>query len=89
MEYDKLSAGGVKVMSKKNKDIQVQIKEEERSINGNKETVTQLVIGKKLIGEIIPENKVFQAYADDHLLGGFKTLDDGIEALIRNWNLHE
>ncbi|WP_407855498.1 DUF2969 domain-containing protein [Enterococcus hailinensis] len=76
-------------MSKKNKDIQVQIKEEERSINGNKETVTQLVIGKKLIGEIIPENKVFQTYADDQLLGGFKTLDDGIEALIRNWNLHE
>lgn len=76
-------------MSKKNKDIQVQIKEEERSINGNKETVTQLVIGKKLIGEIIPENKVFQTYVDDHLLGSFKTLDDGIEALIRNWNLHE
>ena len=42
-------------MSKKNKDIQVQINEEERLINGEKQTVTQLVIGKKNIGEIIPD----------------------------------
>lgn len=46
-------------MSKKNKDIQVQVKEEERLINGEKQTVTQLVIGKKTIGEIVPENKSF------------------------------
>ena len=76
-------------MSKKNKDIQVQVKEEERLIDGEKQTVTQLVIGKKTIGEIVPENKSFQAYNDGHLLESFKTLDDGIEALIRNWNLHE
>lgn len=76
-------------MSKKNKDIQVQVKEEERLIDGEKQTVTQLVIGKKTIGEIVSENKSFQAYNDGHLLGSFKTLDDGIEALIRNWNLHE
>ncbi|MDT2673035.1 DUF2969 domain-containing protein [Enterococcus dongliensis] len=76
-------------MTKKNKDIQVQIKEEERVINGNKQTVTQLVIGKKIIGEILPDNKNFQAYNDGHLLGNFKSLDDGIEALIRNWNLHK
>ena len=76
-------------MSKKNKDIQVQVKEEERLIDGEKQTETQLVIGKKTIGEIVPENKSFQAYNDGHLLGSFKTLDDGIEALIRNWNLHE
>ncbi|MBO0412785.1 DUF2969 family protein [Enterococcus hulanensis] len=76
-------------MSKKNKDIQVQVTEEEREINGEKQTVTQLVIGKKIIGEIIPENKNFQAYNDGHVLGSFKSLDDGIEALIRNWNLHE
>lgn len=76
-------------MSKKNKDIQVQVKEEERLINGEKQIVTQLVIGKKMIGEIIPENKNFPAFNDGVLLGNFKTLDDGIEALIRNWNLHE
>lgn len=76
-------------MSKKNKDIQVQVTEEEREINGEKQTVTQLVIGKKIIGEIIPENKNFLAYNDGHVLGSFKSLDDGIEALIRNWNLHE
>lgn len=76
-------------MSKKNKDIQVQIKEEERLVDGKKQNITQLVIGKKTIGEIISANKNFQAYNDGHLLGNYKTLDDGIEALIRNWNLHE
>lgn len=76
-------------MSKKNKDIQVQVSETERLIDGEKQTVTELVIGKKIIGEVIPENKNFQAYNDGHLLGNYKTLDDGIEALIRNWNLHE
>lgn len=80
---------GGETMSKKNKDIQVQIKEEERTVGGKKQIVTQLVIGKKIIGEIIPENKNFQAYNDGHLLGNYRTLDDGIEALIRNWNLHE
>ncbi|MBM7712644.1 DUF2969 family protein [Enterococcus xiangfangensis] len=76
-------------MSKKNKDIQVQIKEEVRQIDGKEQTVSQLVIGKKIIGEIIPDNKNFQAYTDGRLLGNYKSLDDGIEALIRNWNLHE
>ncbi|MGX7205612.1 DUF2969 family protein [Enterococcus pingfangensis] len=76
-------------MSKKNKDIQVQIKEEARQIDGKEQTVSQLVIGKKIIGEIIPDNKNFQAYNDGRLLGNYKSLDDGIEALIRNWNLHE
>ena len=80
---------GGETMSKKNKDIQVQIKEEERTVGGKKQIVSQLVIGKKIIGEIIPENKNFQAYNDGHLLGNYRTLDDGIEALIRNWNLHE
>ncbi len=83
-----MTVGG-NAMSKKNKDIEVQIKEEERSINGQTVTVTQLVIGKKMIGEVIPENKVFQAYSDDRLLGSFRTLDDGIENVIRSWNLHE
>lgn len=80
---------GGEYMSKKNKDIQVQVTEEERVIDGKKQAITQLMIGKKVIGEIIPENKNFQAYNDGHLLGNYKSLDDGIEALIRNWNLHE
>lgn len=76
-------------MSKKNKDIQVQVNEEERLVDGKKQTVTQLVIGKKVIGEIVPDNKLFQAFNAGNLLGNYKTIDDGIEALIRNWNLHE
>lgn len=47
-------------MSKKNKDIQVQINEEERLINGEKQTVTQLVIGKKISVRLFPKIKIFK-----------------------------
>ncbi|GCF93407.1 hypothetical protein NRIC_12980 [Enterococcus florum] len=76
-------------MAKKNKDIQVQVQEAAKLINGKKTEVTQLVIGKKVIGEIIAEGKGFRVWAGDTQLGTVKTLDDGIEAVIRNWNLHD
>lgn len=47
-------------MSKKNKDIQVQLKEEDRLIEGKKETVTQLVIGKKQSVKLFPTIKIFK-----------------------------
>ena len=42
--------GGGKKMSKKNKDIEVRIEEVKKNINGKTYEVTQLFIGKKLIG---------------------------------------
>lgn len=68
-------------MAKKNKDIQVTIEETENT--------HELFINKKKIGVVKNEGKVFQAYADKDLLGNFKTLDDAVESIIRNWNLHQ
>ena len=44
---------------------------------------------KKIIGELIPDGKNFQIFVDGNSLGAAKSLDDGIEAVIRNWNLHD
>ena len=40
-------------MSKKNKDIEVRIEEVKKQIKGTTYDVTQLFIGKKMIGEIL------------------------------------
>lgn len=76
-------------MAKKNKDIQVQIQDAQRQVNGKNIEVVQLVIGKKIIGELFPDGKNFQIFVDGNSLGAAKSLDDGIEAVIRNWNLHD
>lgn len=76
-------------MAKKSKDIQVQIQDAQRQVNGKNIEVVQLVIGKKIIGELIPDGKNFQIFVDGNSLGAAKSLDDGIEAVIRNWNLHD
>ena len=41
------------MMSKKNKDIEVRIEEVKKDIKGKNYEVTQLFIGKKMIGEIL------------------------------------
>ncbi|MGM0215150.1 DUF2969 domain-containing protein [Enterococcus sp. AZ109] len=76
-------------MAKKNKDIQVQIQEAQKLVNGKNIEVVQVIIGKKTIGELIPDGKNFQMFADGNSLGAARSLDDGIEAVIRNWNLHD
>lgn len=50
------------MMSKKNKDIEVRIEEVKKDIKGKNYEVTQLFIGKKMIGEILaygPKNMKF------------------------------
>lgn len=76
-------------MAKKNKDIEVKIEEMQQNINGENKTVTQLFIGKKMIGELIPQEKNFEIIFDGETKGMTKSLDDGIEAVIREWNLQD
>lgn len=76
-------------MAKKNKDIEVKIEESQKNVNGENKTVTQLFIGKKMIGELIPQEKNIEVIFDGESKGSVKKLDDGIEAIIREWNLHD
>lgn len=82
--------GGGKKMSKKNKDIVVRIEEVKKNINGKTYEVTQLFIGKKLIGEILAYGpKEFEIFFGEEDFGKEKTLENAIETVIRHWNLHD
>jgi hypothetical protein len=77
-------------MSKKNKDIEVRIEETEKAIKGTKYAVTQLFIGKKMIGEILAYGpKDFVVFMNEEEFGHEKSVDNAIETIIRQWNLHD
>ncbi|MFK4566726.1 DUF2969 domain-containing protein [Enterococcus sp. UD-01] len=77
-------------MSKKNKDIEVKIEEATKKINGQTMTVNTLLIGKKEIGQIIPQDsKKFAVLIDGRNEVTVKTMDEAIEYIIRQWNLND
>lgn len=78
------------MMSKKNKDIEVRVEETVKVIQGKEYEVHQLVLGKKVIGEILASGpKKFQSFLGEEDLGASRTLDAAIETILRQWNLHE
>lgn len=82
--------GGGKRCQKKNKDIEVCIEEVKKQIKGTTYDVTQLFIGKKMIGEILAYGpKEFEIFFGEEDFGKEKSLENAIETVIRHWNLHE
>ncbi|MFN6677588.1 DUF2969 domain-containing protein [Enterococcus faecium] len=78
------------MMSKKNKDIEVRIEEVKKDIKGKNYEVTQLFIGKKMIGEILVYGpKEYEIFFGEEDFGKEKSLENAIETVIRHWNLHE
>ncbi|OJG75262.1 hypothetical protein RV12_GL001867 [Enterococcus quebecensis] len=77
-------------MSKKNKDIEVRIEETQKKINGETITINTLMIGKKEIGQVVPQDsKKFAVVIDNRNEATVKTLDEAIEYIIRQWNLND
>lgn len=77
-------------MSKKNKDIEVIINETSQTINGELLTVHTLTIGKKMIGQIVPQGtKKFAIMIDDRNEGTAKSINEATEYIIRQWNLND
>lgn len=77
-------------MSKKNKDIEVRIEEEQGSFNGQKVEISKLFIGKKEIGQVIPqEPKKMIVTIDGRNEATLKTMNEAVEYIIRQWNLND
>ncbi|MTD42246.1 DUF2969 family protein [Erwinia sp. CPCC 100877] len=77
-------------MSKKNKDIEVKIEEATKKVNGQIMTVNTLLIGKKEIGQIIPQDsKKFAVLIEGRNEVTVKTMNEAIEYIIRQWNLND
>jgi len=76
-------------MSNKKQTIPVQLIEEKRNINGTQVFVTKLLIGKNLIGFIIPEEKHFYTEINSKREVNVKSINEGIEYLIAKHNLQQ
>ncbi|WP_249662755.1 DUF2969 domain-containing protein [Lentilactobacillus buchneri] len=74
------------MMSKANKSINVEIKDR---TDQNGESISELFIGKKLIGSIkqLSETK-FQAVNTHDEVFHVKTFDEGVTQLIKDFHLH-
>ncbi|WP_071131127.1 DUF2969 family protein [Enterococcus timonensis] len=76
-------------MSKKNPQVEVKANTITEKIDGLDQEVTELTIGKKSIGKIIPVEKGFTVQFPNAQSIFVKTEDEGFEALIRSWNLQD
>lgn len=75
---------------KKNKEIQVQMMETTKQIDGINYDVTQLSIGKKKIGEVLHYgDKSFVSFMNDEEIQTDRSLDSAIETILMRWNLQE
>ncbi|MCF6515776.1 DUF2969 family protein [Lactobacillus sp. S2-2] len=69
-------------MSKKEKQINVEIIDEKNSIKN-------VQINKEIVGSIINENDKFIAKINDDLNYTFKNESDALEQIIKEYNLHQ
>ncbi|MGX7024789.1 DUF2969 domain-containing protein [Vagococcus hydrophili] len=74
---------------KKNKPVEVEIKENTVQKDGETKANHQLFIGKKMIGEILEmDSTKFEVKCDDNFVLFAKSMEQGYEEVLRNWNLH-
>lgn len=75
-------------MSKKDKKIEIQISDAKVEVNNTKIDGYQLVISKRLIGEIAELDDRFALVKDGKVDSFYKTLDQVVEKIIENYNLN-
>ncbi|MFT8458104.1 MAG: DUF2969 domain-containing protein [Liquorilactobacillus ghanensis] len=71
-------------MSKKEKNIEVV--EEEKSLNG--QTILELKIAEKILGQVIPDGQRFQAVFPDKSIFRTVSQKEAVNLLLRNYHLH-
>ncbi|KRM58003.1 DUF2969 domain-containing protein [Secundilactobacillus malefermentans] len=71
-------------MAKKNRPIEVNIEERE---DGDI-TVTDVLIGESKIGEVRPADDRFDASLEGESPMRYKTLDEAVESLLKEYHLH-
>ena len=70
-------------MSKKDKKIEIQIKDAKATIEG-----FELLVGKKVIGQIVEIDGKFAVVDKENVSGFHKKMDDAIAAIIEAYNLN-
>lgn len=75
-------------MSKKDKKIEIHLADGQVKVNNTTVDGYQLVIGKRLVGEIVELDGKFAVIKDAQVDSFFKTLDKAMENIIENYNLN-
>lgn len=75
-------------MSKKDKKIEIQLKDAELKVNGTFFSGYELVLGKKIIGQIAEIEDKFAVIKSEEVLAFHKKLENAIENVIENYNLN-
>lgn len=74
------------IVAKKDKNIEVTINDIER---GN-QPIQQVLIGKRLIGEVIPDNDRFKAMMTGGQTSFFvRSQEEGLAMIIQEYHLHQ
>ncbi|WP_057878624.1 DUF2969 domain-containing protein [Levilactobacillus paucivorans] len=72
-------------MSKREKAVQVTIDEQQLP---DGQTMSVLKIGSETIGTVTPDDDRFSAQLNDGDVYRVKTVDEGVELLLRDYHLH-
>ncbi|MFZ2185986.1 MAG: DUF2969 domain-containing protein [Streptococcus parauberis] len=75
-------------MSKKDKKIEIQLVEGKVELEGKKVDGYQLLIGKRLVGEIVELDNRFAVLKKSTVESFFKTLEQAVENIIESYNLN-
>ncbi len=75
-------------MSKKDKKIEIKLVESKVELEGKKVDGYQLLIGKRLVGEIAELDDRFAVLKKSTVESFFKTLEQAVENIIESYNLN-
>ena len=75
-------------MSKKDKKIEIQIKDAKVIVNKAIIEGFELLVGKKVIGQIVEIDEKFAVVDKENVSGFHKKMDDAIAAIIESYNLN-
>ena len=75
-------------MSKKDKKIEIQIKDAKVIVNKATIEGFELLVGKKVIGQIVEIDGKFPVVDKENVSGFHKKMDDAIAAIIEAYNLN-
>lgn len=79
---------GYKSMSKKDKKIEIQINDAKVVVNKATIEGFELLVGKKVIGQIVEIDGKFAVVDKENVVGFHKKMDDAVAAIIESYNLN-
>lgn len=75
-------------MAKKDKKIEIQLVDAKVTVNATSVDGSQLVIGKRIVGNIAELDGKFAVIKNEQVASFYKSLDQAIKSIIEDYNLN-